>query len=133
MKLFFEAITKFILGIVLVGVLIFLPAGCFYFNGRLLMVILFVPMFLAGIVMMLKNPDLLKAARKIRIANGAGVDVSDVNRLLKQYEQMASVMKKFKKMGPLGMMSMMKKMGAMTGDSNLDSLMKQGGNFPPFK
>jgi len=80
-----------------------------------------------------KNPDLLKAARKIRIANGAGVDVSDVNRLLKQYEQMASVMKKFKKMGPLGMMSMMKKMGAMTGDSNLDSLMKQGGNFPPFK
>jgi len=61
MKLFFEAITKFILGIVLVGVLIFLPAGCFYFNGRLLMVILFVPMFLAGIVMMLKNPDLLKS------------------------------------------------------------------------
>lgn len=80
-----------------------------------------------------KNPDLLKAARKIRIANGAGVEVSDVNRLLKQYEQMASVMKKFKKMGPLGMMSMMKKMGAMSGDSNLDSLMKQGGNFPPFK
>ena len=80
-----------------------------------------------------KNPDLLKAARKIRIANGAGVEVSDVNRLLKQYEQMATVMKKFKKMGPLGMMSMMKKMGAMTGDSNLDSLMKQGGNFPPFK
>ena len=80
-----------------------------------------------------KNPDLLKAARKIRIANGAGVEVSDVNRLLKQYEQMASVMKKFKKMGPLGMMSMMKKMGAMSGDANLDSLMKQGGNFPPFK
>ena len=80
-----------------------------------------------------KNPDLLKAARKIRIANGAGVEVSDVNRLLKQYEKMATVMKKFKKMGPLGMMSMMKKMGAMTGDSNLDSLMKQGGNFPPFK
>ncbi len=80
-----------------------------------------------------KNPDLLKAARKIRIANGSGVSVSDVNRLLKQYEQMALVMKKFKKMGPLGMMSMMKKMGAATGDAHLDSLMKQGGNFPPFK
>ena len=45
-----------------------------------------------------KNPDILKAARKIRIANGAGVSVNDVNRLLKQYEQMAGVMKKMKKM-----------------------------------
>lgn len=75
----------------------------------------------------------VKSGAENRIANGAGVEVSDVNRLLKQYEQMASVMKKFKKMGPLGMMSMMKKMGAMSGDANLDSLMKQGGNFPPFK
>ena len=62
MKLFFSAITKFLLGIVLVGVLIFLPAGTFsYLNGWLLMGILFVPMFLAGIVMMLKNPELLKS------------------------------------------------------------------------
>lgn len=60
-KLFIQAISKFILGVVLVGVLIFLPAGtlCF-FNGWLLMGLLFVPMFLAGIVMMLKNPSLLK-------------------------------------------------------------------------
>lgn len=60
-KLFIQAITKFLLGVVLVGLFIFLPAGTFsYFNGWLFMGILFVPMFFAGIVMMLKNPDLLK-------------------------------------------------------------------------
>ncbi len=59
-KLFIQAITKFLFGIVLVGVLIFLPAGTFSFAyGWLFMGILFVPMFIAGIVMMLKNPDLL--------------------------------------------------------------------------
>ena len=62
LKLFLAAITKFLLGIALVGVLIFLPAGTFfYFYGWLLMGILFVPMFLAGIFMMFKNPDLLKS------------------------------------------------------------------------
>ena len=62
MKLFFGAITKFLLGVVLVGLLIFLPAGTFsYFNGWILMGILFVPMFFAGIVMMVKNPELLKS------------------------------------------------------------------------
>lgn len=61
-KLCIGAITKFLLGVVLVGLLIFLPAGTFYyFNGWLLMGILFVPMFFAGIVMMFKNPDLLKS------------------------------------------------------------------------
>ena len=60
-KLFFSAIAKFLLGVILVGVLIFLPAGSFsYINGWVLMGILFVPMFLAGIVMMIKNPQLLK-------------------------------------------------------------------------
>ena len=60
-KLFIQAITKFLLGIVLVGVLIFLPAGTFSFaNGWLLMGTLFMPMFLAGIVMMFRNPGLLK-------------------------------------------------------------------------
>lgn len=60
-KLFFSAIIKFLLGVALVGVLIFLPAGTLaFFNGWLLMAILFVPMFFAGIVMMFKNPDLLK-------------------------------------------------------------------------
>jgi hypothetical protein len=61
-KLFFQAIAKFSLGVVLVGALIFLPAGTFAFpSGWLLMGILFVPMFLAGLVMMAKNPDLLKS------------------------------------------------------------------------
>ena len=73
-----------------------------------------------------KHPEILKAARKLRIAAGAGVKVEDVNRLLKSYEQMADVMKKFKKMGPFGLMSMMKKMGV-----NPDSMMN-GGGFPPF-
>ena len=61
MKLFIGAITKFLLGVVLVGILIFLPAGTFsFFNGWLLMGILFIPMFVAGAVMMFKNPELLK-------------------------------------------------------------------------
>lgn len=60
-NLFIQAITKFLLGVILVGLLIFLPAGTFsYFNGWLLMGILFIPMFCAGIVMMFKNPELLK-------------------------------------------------------------------------
>ena len=61
-KLFVQAITKYLLGVVLVGLLIFLPAGTFsFFNGWLFMGILFVPMFFAGIIMMFKNPDLLKS------------------------------------------------------------------------
>ena len=60
-KLFIQAIIKFCLGVVLVGALIFLPAGTFsFFYGWLLMGILFIPMFCAGIVMMFKNPELLK-------------------------------------------------------------------------
>ncbi len=62
LKLFISAITKFLLGVLLVGLLIFLPAGSLsFFNGWLLTGILFIPMFLAGIVMMFKKPDLLKS------------------------------------------------------------------------
>lgn len=61
-KLFAEAIVKFLSGIVLVGGLVFLPAGTFaYWQGWLFLGILFVPMFIAGIVMMVKNPGLLKS------------------------------------------------------------------------
>lgn len=61
-KLFVQAITKYLLGVLLVGLLIFLPAGTFsFFNGWLFMGILFVPMFFAGIEMMFKNPNLLKS------------------------------------------------------------------------
>ncbi len=60
-RLFISAIIKFSLGALLVGLLIFLPAGTVDFiNGWILMGILFVPMFLAGVVMMVKNPALLE-------------------------------------------------------------------------
>jgi len=62
MKLFFGAVAKFILGVLLVGLLIFLPAGSLsFFHGWLLMGILFIPMFFAGIVMIFKSPELLKS------------------------------------------------------------------------
>ena len=62
--LFLEAILKFLLGVVLVAVLIFLPAGTIhYFGGWLLMGILFAPMFLAGLVMLAKNPNLVSSPR----------------------------------------------------------------------
>lgn len=61
-KLFFSAITKFLLGVILVGLIIFLPAGNLEFvNGWLFLALLFIPMFFAGIVMMVKNPALLKS------------------------------------------------------------------------
>lgn len=64
-----------------------------------------------------KSPDMIKASRKKRIAAGAGVEVHEVNKLLKQYEQMAGMMKKLGKSGLGGMMSMMKNfpMGKMPG------------------
>lgn len=64
-KLFFEAIFKFLLGVILIGLLIFLPAGTFnYLNGWIFMGILFIPMFIVGIIMMIKNPTLLKSRLK---------------------------------------------------------------------
>ena len=60
-KLLTQALAKVFLGVVLVGLLLFLPAGSFaYWQGWLLMGILFVPMFVAGFVMLFKNPDLLR-------------------------------------------------------------------------
>ena len=60
-KLFFQAIIKFLLGAIIVGALIFIPAGSFEFwNGWLFMGLLFIPMFIAGIVLMIKNPELLR-------------------------------------------------------------------------
>jgi protein-S-isoprenylcysteine O-methyltransferase Ste14 len=67
LKLFFSAIIKFLLGVVLVGALIFLPAGTLnYYGGLLLMGILFIPMFIAGLVMLIKNPALLKSRLKAK-------------------------------------------------------------------
>ena len=60
-KLFFEALIKYFLGVIIIGLLLFLPANSFsYWNAWLFMGLLFIPMFLAGIVMMIKNPDLLR-------------------------------------------------------------------------
>lgn len=61
-KLFAQAMIKFFAGVILVGVLIFLPAGTLgFWNGWLLMGILFIPMFCAGLVMMAKDPHLLES------------------------------------------------------------------------
>ena len=60
-KLFLQALAKFLLGVVIFGLLIFLPAGSLhYWQGWLLMGILFVPMFVAGLLLMVKNPELLR-------------------------------------------------------------------------
>ena len=63
-----------------------------------------------------RDPDIIKASRKRRIAAGSGTQVQDVNRLLKQFDDMRTMMKKFKGMG--GMMNLLKGMGG-------------GGGFPP--
>ena len=56
-----QALVKYFLGVILLGALIFLPAwSLHYWQGWLLMGILFVPMFVAGLVMLKKNPDLLR-------------------------------------------------------------------------
>lgn len=61
MKLLFNALTKFICGIALVATLIFLPAGTFnYIDGWIFMGVLFVPIFILGIVLLTKSPELLK-------------------------------------------------------------------------
>lgn len=60
-KLFLEAIVKFISGVLTIGILLFLPAGTLkYWNAWLLMGLLFIPMFIAGIILLIKNPELLK-------------------------------------------------------------------------
>ena len=61
-QLFVSAITKFTAGVILLALLLFLPAGTVHYpGGWLLMGILFIPMFLAGLVMMAKNPNLLRS------------------------------------------------------------------------
>jgi signal recognition particle subunit SRP54 len=63
-----------------------------------------------------RNPDLIKASRKQRIAKGSGMAVADVNKLLKQHADMESVMKRIKKMGgPSALGQMMGRMGGLPG------------------
>ena len=59
--LLIKALTKFLLGVIVLGLLLFFPAGSLhYWQGWLLMGILFIPMAVVGIVMMAKNPELLR-------------------------------------------------------------------------
>ena len=61
MKLIINALTKFVLGVILLGILIFLPAGTLsYLGGWLFMGVLFIPMLVMGIVMLVKSPALLE-------------------------------------------------------------------------
>lgn len=70
-ELFWKAMLKFFSGLLLVGLLLFLPAGSFaYWQGWLLIGILFVPMFAAGLVMMAKNPELLRKRLNAREEQG---------------------------------------------------------------
>jgi protein-S-isoprenylcysteine O-methyltransferase Ste14 len=60
-KLFFQAIIKYVFGVLIVGGLLFIPAKSFeYWNGWLFLVLLFIPMLVAGIILMIKNPELLR-------------------------------------------------------------------------
>ena len=66
-KLLFQAITKFLLGVFIISLLIFIPAGTFnYWNGWIFMGLLFVPMFIAGIVLLRKKPDLLRKRLNVK-------------------------------------------------------------------
>ena len=67
------------------------------------------------------KPELIKATRKKRIAQGAGVQVQDVNRLLNEFEQMQGMMKK---MQGGGMMKMLKRMGGMKGLAGMPGMPK---------
>ena len=60
-KLFVQAIIKYVFGVLIVGSLVFIPAKSFeYWNGWLFMGLLFIPMFIAGIILIIKNPELLR-------------------------------------------------------------------------
>ena len=60
MKLLIGAILKYLFGVLIVGLLLFIPGGLDYRNGWIFMGLLFIPMFIAGLIMFFKNPDLLK-------------------------------------------------------------------------
>ena len=66
-KLFLKAIVKYFFGVILIGSLLFIPAGTLnYWNAWLFMGILFIPMFIVGIILMIKNPMLLKSRLDVK-------------------------------------------------------------------
>ena len=83
MKLLVEALTKFACGLLLVGLLIFLPAGTLEFTyGWLLMALLFIPMLIAGFVMLFKSPDFLKKRLDAKEKQGKQKGVVAVSGLM---------------------------------------------------
>lgn len=82
-NLLFEAILKFLLGVLLLALLLFIPAGTIkWFNGLLFMALLFIPMFIAGIIMYLKAPDLLRSRLNVKEKQATQKDVIKYSGLL---------------------------------------------------
>jgi signal recognition particle subunit SRP54 len=77
------------------------------------------------------GPQLLNAKRKIRIANGAGTTVQEVNRLIKMHKEMSTAMKKIKKMGGLKGFAKMLGMGGGAGGDGMPDLGALGGGKMP--
>ena len=78
-----EAIIKILSGIMLLGALLFIPAGDLHWrNGWLLMAILFVPMFEAGIIMLIKAPGLLKSRLRAKESQGEQKEVIALSGLM---------------------------------------------------
>lgn len=83
MKLFLQALYKIIAGILSVGILIFVPAGTlYYWNGWLLMTVLFVPMLLAGIVLLRKKPELLRKRLQMKETQEEQITIVKLTGLL---------------------------------------------------
>ena len=78
------------------------------------------------------NPQILQASRKKRIAAGAGMDVAELNRLLKQHRQMADMMKKVGKMGKAGMLKSLRGLmgGKMPTEADMAAAQAKLGNMP---
>ena len=82
-KLLIEAVSKFALGFISVALLIFLPAGTLsYWNGWLFIGLLFIPMFIAGIVMLITAPKLLKSRLKAKEKENSQKDIVVISGMM---------------------------------------------------
>ena len=83
MKLLLSAITKFFAGFILVGAMLFLPAWSFaYINGWLFLALLFIPMFILGVVLYFKSPELLKKRLSVKEEDNTQKGVVAISGLL---------------------------------------------------
>jgi len=83
MKLLAQAVLKFLLGLALTGLLLFVPAGSFHYpNGWLLSAVLFIPMFVAGLIMWKKSPSLLQKRLKAKEKEGPQKKVVSASALM---------------------------------------------------